>query len=148
MSLSSKEKVGIRSVRNGWLYAIDENGQPKYQVKGEEKPNYELGELRMQILNKLREMGYTVYFGNPKSANCVIRVYKSEKEYGDEEYRILGSCCYTKGQDGKWKSIDRIGEEFGIDFSKHVIRTWFFQDEYWDVSVDFFDTYVKLVKEN
>ena len=104
MSLSIKEKVGIRQVRKGWFYAID--------------------------------------------ANCVIRVYKSEEEYDGEKYRILGAHCYTKAQDGKWKCIDRLGEEYGIDLTKHVIRTWFFQDDSWDVSVDFFDTYVKLVKEN
>ena len=148
MSLSIKEKVGIRNVKCGWFYAIDEGGGPKYQIKGEEKPNFELGELRKQIVDSLKQMGYTVYFGNPRSANCIIRVYKSEEAYGDEKYRILGAHCYTKAQDGKWKCVDRIGEEYGIDFSKHVIRTWFFQDEYWDVSVDFFDTYVKLVKEN
>lgn len=148
MSLSIKEKVEIRSVRVGWFYAIDEDGKPKYPNEKKEKPNYELGEIRKQIIESLQQKGYTVYFGNPRSANCIIRVYKNEEMYDDEKYRILGAHCYTKAKDGKWKCIDRLGEEYGIDFSKHLIRTWFFQDESWDISVDFFDTYVKLVKEN
>lgn len=147
MSLSIKEKLGIRNVRLGWFYAIDEAGKPKYQTASEEKPNYDVGELRKQILETLKHMDYTVYVGNPKSANCIIRVYKSEEEHDGQKYRILGAHCYTKAPDGKWKCIDRMGEEYGIDFSEHVIRTWFFQDDCWDVSVDFFDTYVKLVKE-
>jgi hypothetical protein len=148
MSLSIKNRDGIRKVRKGWFYVIDENGTPKYPNDIEEKPNFELGELRNQIVDTLKQMGYTVNFVNPRSANCIIRVYKSEEAYGKEKYRILGAHCYTKDQNGKWKCIDRLGEEYGVDFSKHVIRAWFFQDEYWDVSVDFFDTYVKLVKEN
>lgn len=148
MSLSIKEKVEIRQVRLGWFYAIDEKGNPKYPNSSEEKPNYEIGELRKQIIEILQKRGYAVYFGNPRSANCIIRVYKSEEEYDGEKYRILGAHCYTKSKDGKWKCIDRLGEEYGIDLTKHIIRTWFFQDDSWDVSVDFFDTYVKLVKEN
>lgn len=148
MSLSVREKVGVRNLRVGWFYAIDKKGKPKYETSSEEKPDYQVGELRKQIFEKLQNMGYTVYVGNPKSANCIIRVYRSEEEYDGEKYRILGAHCYTKAQDGKWKCVDRLGEEYSIDFSKHVIRTWFFQDDSWDVSVDFFDTYVKLVKEN
>ncbi len=147
MSLCIKEKVDVRSVRYGWFYEINEDGQPKYPNDKEEKPNYEVGELRQMVVSKLEEKGYTVYRGKPQSANCIIRVYKEEKEYEDSVYRILGAHCYTKAQDGKWKCIDRLGEEYGIDFSQHMLRTWFFQDEYWDASVDFFDTFVKLVKE-
>lgn len=148
MALSINEKVEVRQIRTGWFYAIDEKGKPKYPSKSEEKPNYEVGELRKQIIAELQKKGYTVYFGNPRSANCIIRVYKSEDEYDGEKYRILGAHCYTKNKDGKWKCIDRLGEEYSIDLTKHVIRTWFFQDDSWDVSVDFFDTFVKLVKEN
>lgn len=148
MSLCIKEKVEIRSVRYGWFYEIDENGQPKYPSVKEEKPNYEVGQLRQMVLKALEEKGYTVYMVKPQKANCIIRVYKEEKEYDGCLYRILGAHCYTKAQDGRWKCIDRLNEEYGIDFSEHVLRTWFFQDEYWDASVDFFDTFVKLVKEN
>ena len=147
MSLSIKEKVGIREVNCGWFYAINENGQPKYPSPNEEKPNYEIGELRKNIVESLQNMGYKVLNCNPKSANCIIRVYKSEEKYESETYRVMGAYCYTKDSEGKWRSIDRIGNEFCIDFSKHIIRTWFFQDEYWDIAADFFDTYVKLVKE-
>lgn len=148
MSLSINEKVEIRNLRFGWFYAIDENGNPKYPNDREEKPNYEVGELRKKIVENLQQRGYQVYLVKPQSANCIIRVYKSEEMYDDEKYRIMGAHCYTKAKEGRWKCIDRMGEEYGIDFTKHVLRTWFFQDDYWDLSVDFFDTYVKLVKEN
>lgn len=147
MSLSIKGKVAIRNLRFGWLYAIDEKGRPKYPNKKEEKPNFEVGEIRKQIFEELKQMGYTVYVGNPKSASCIIRVYKSEEVHEDQKYRIMGAQCYTKAQDGKWKTVDIQGNELVIDFSEHHVRTWFFQDESWEVSVDFFDTYVKLVKE-
>lgn len=148
MPLNVKQKEEIRKIRFGWFYEIDEKGQPKYPSSNEEKPNFEVGQLRKMILEAIEQKGYTVYNGKPQSANCIIRVYKEEKEYEGAKYRILGAHCYTKAQDGRWKCIDRIGEEYGIDFTQHVIKTWFFQDETWDVSVDFFDTFVKLVKEN
>lgn len=147
MSLSIKEKDAIRKLRRGWLYAIDEKGKALYPKKKEEKPNYDVGEIRKQICDDLRQMGYTVYVGNPRAANCIIRVYRSESRHDNQKYRIMGAQCYTKAQEGKWKTVDIQGNEFGIDFAQHVIRTWFFQDESWEVPVDFFDTYVKLVKE-
>lgn len=148
MPLNVKQKEEVRKIRFGWLYEIGKDGQPKYPSKTEEKPNFEVGEIRKMIFDALTSKGYTAYLGKPQSANCIIRVYKEEKEYEGAKYRILGAHCYTKAQDGRWKCIDRIGEEYGIDFNQHVIKTWFFQDESWDVSVDFFDTFVKLVKEN
>lgn len=143
MSLSIKEKDNIRSVKVGWFYVIDENGEAKYPCKLVETPNYEVGELREQIIKIFDKMGYTVRFVNPRYANCIIRVFKSEKEYEDEKYRILGACCYTKVRNGKWIT----GNEYPIDFSTYPVRIWFYQDEYWDVSVDFFDTYVEIVKK-
>ena len=149
MSLNIRQKDDIRKIRLGWFYAINENGEPMYPSQHEEKPNYEVGELRNMIFDTLKQKGFEIFRVKPAAANCIIRVYKEEKEYNDGTvYRILGAHCYTKNSDGRWKCIDRLGEEYGIDFSKHMLRTWFFQDEYWDVSLDFFDTYVKLVKEN
>ena len=147
MSLSIKEKTEVRKVSVGWMYSIDENGNPKYVDANREKPNYEVGEIRKQIIKKLEGKGYKVYFCKPKSANCIIRVYKSEEKYGNETYRILGAHCYTQNSNKKWKSIYKFKDEFGLDFSKDMLRIWFYQDEYWDVFVDFFDTYVKVVKE-
>ena len=148
MPLTEKQKEEIRKIRFGWFYEIDENGQPKYPSKDEEKPNFDVGEIRKLIFQALENRDYIIYKGKPQSANCIIRVYKEEREYEGSKYRIMGAHCYTKAQDGKWKSIDRIGEEFGFDFNQHEMKIWLFQDETWDVSVDFFDTYVKIVKEN
>lgn len=147
MSLTLQERNELRKLKSVWSYAINEDGNPMYPNDFEEKPNYEIGKLRRMIFEQIEKLGYTINQTNPKQANCIIRVYNDEKEYEDGKYRILGMHCYLKNQTGQWKCIDRMGTEFEIDFSKHVIRIWFFQDEYWDVSVDFFDTYVKLVKE-
>ena len=74
-------------------------------------------------------------------ANPSIR--SGNGEYEDEKYRILGACCYTKVRNGNWIT----GNEYPIDFSTYPVRKWFYQDECWDVSVDFFDTYVEIVKK-
>lgn len=148
MAINIKQKEDVRKVNFGWFYAINEKGEPKYLNKRDEKPNYEIGQIRQLVFGLLKQKGFQIYPVKPPSANCIIRVYKDEKKYNDgTKYRMLGAYCYTKGSDGRWHCIDKQGSECGIDFSKHTIRTWFFQDEYWDVNVDFFDTYVKLVKE-
>ena len=150
MLLSKKEKEEIRNVRNGWFYAIDEKGAPKYPNDIEEKPNYEVDEIRKQIIEILQQMNYKVYSVNsPKFANCIIRVYKSEQNYDNEKYRILGGQCYTRTLKGKWKCLDWMGDEYNIDFSGtgYVDNAMFYQDDHWDLSVDFVDMYVKLVKE-
>ena len=146
MPLNNKQKDDVRRIRLGWFYSIDEKGEPLYQVKMDEKPNYDVGQIRKMIFEQLESRGMTIYKVKPPSANCIIRVYRDEKEYSDgTRYRIMGAHCYTKSSDGRWRCIDRLDEEYGLDFSEHKIRTWFFQDEYWDISVDFFDTYVKIV---
>ena len=146
MSLSIREKETVQLQKCNWIYSIDKKGAPLYKAsKSSDRPNYESRELKQMILDMLKELGYKVYFVKPQSANCIIRVYKDEKTYkGDgATYRILGAKCYTKTSNGKWCSND----ETVLDFAQHIIRVWFFQDEYWDVSVDFFDAYVKLVKD-
>lgn len=147
MSLSIKQKQEIRNIKFGWFYSINENGAPHRELSAEKAPNYEVGQLRQMVLKSIRDKGYNFYHVKPNSANCIIRVYKEEKVFDGTKYRFLGAHCFTKAQDGKWYAMSKNGEEFGIDFTKHEIRIWFFQDEYWDASVDFFDTFVKLVKE-
>lgn len=147
MALNIKQKQEIRDIKFGWFYSIDEKGEPLRETPGEKTPNYDVGQLRQMVLKSIQDRGYKYYNVRPNSANCIIRVYKEEKVFDGTKYRFLGAHCYTKGQDSKWHAMSRIGEEFGLDFTKHEIRVWFFQDEYWDASVDFFDTFVKLVKE-
>lgn len=146
MPLSIKHKEEVQHQRCNWNYAIDKDGNQLYKnPKGSDNPNYESRELKQIILDMLKERGYKVYFVKPQSANCIIRVYKDEKTYKEDgiTYRLLGAMCYTKNSNGKWCGC----EGNVLDFTQHVMRVWFFQDEYWDVSVDFFDTYVKLVKD-
>lgn len=149
MALKIAQKNEIRNVNYGWIYSTtDQEKKLLRKTISENNPNYDVGQMRQMAFRRIEEKGYKIYKERPQAANCIIRVYKDEKIYEGTIYRLLGVNCFTKGQDGKWYTVGTNGEDFLIDFAEHKIRVWFFQDEYWDVSVDFFDTFVKIVKEN
>ena len=146
MGLNTRQKEEVRQVGWKWFYRLDENGNPVGVKKGEENFSISLKQLKEKAINELEEKGYTCYLAKPNAANCIIRVYHDEKEYDGDTYRFFGVYCFTKAQNGRW-TCGCEGSSFEIDFTKLEKRIWFFQDEYWDVSLDFFDVYVKLVKE-
>lgn len=148
MPLNTTQKKEIRNIKYGWFYSIDSHGAPLHETSSEKTQNHDLGALRQIVLKNITDRGYRIYNVKPQSANCIIRVYRDEKLYEGTKYRFLGAHCFTKGQDSKWHSVGANGDEFMLDFTKHEIRVWFYQDEYWDASVDFFDTFVKIVKED
>ena len=146
--LNAEQKKEIREVKCGCCYEIDAAGKLVGLEDKEIAKNPDLIAVRRLLIQKLTIIGYTVNFVKPHQANCIIRVHKAEKEHNGQKYCVIGGNCFVKDWiDGKWRSISGSGSEFELDFAKCRRRIWFCQDDYWEPELDFFDTYVKLVKE-
>ncbi|MBQ7410411.1 MAG: hypothetical protein IJW20_03405 [Clostridia bacterium] len=148
MILTAEQKEEIREILLWSFYLVDEHGKPANPIQGKEYLDLRWDQIRREIMNQLEKKGYEVQFVKPSQANCVIRVFNDVKTYEyDNKYRILGGNCFVKDITGKWISESSLGNPFELDYEKHELRVWFFQDEYWMVKVNFFDTYVKLTRK-
>lgn len=98
-------------------------------------------EIKKIILDKLQNVGLSkIECVKPYRANCIIRVYQQlDYRYEDLIISMYGVKCYIKPN-----KIWITDNNSRIDFSKCIIRRWFFQDEYVDHDCDFFDCYVKI----
>lgn len=148
MILTAEQKEEIREILVWSFYLVDEHGKPANPIQGKTYLDLRWDQIRRKIMNQLEKKGYEVQFVKPSHANCVIRVFNDVKTYEyDNKYRILGGNCFVKDITGKWISESSLGDPFELDYEKHELRVWFFQDEYWMVKVNFFDTYVKLTRK-
>lgn len=149
MGLNQQQKEEVRRLELSWFYTLDNEGKPVLYAGKESEPfKFNLERIRKQMIDKITKKGYIVEFVSPKDANCVIRTYRNENaKYDGGEYRLLGAHCYVKqGASGKWYSENRDGALYELTYDEHIIKVWFFQDEYNCFKVDYFDTYVKLTK--
>lgn len=148
MIFTPDQKEEIREVKLWGFYLLDEKGNPANPIPGKSYPDLRWDQIRRDLIKQLQDKGYNVKFVKPSQANCVIRVFNDVKKYeSDGKYRILGGNCFTKDITGKWIGESNVCDEFELDYEKHELKIWFFQDEYWMVKVNFFDTYVKLTKK-
>lgn len=148
MLLTADQKEEIRGVKLWGFYLLDKDGKPANPIPGKSYPNLRWDQIRQELIKQLEEKGYEVKFVKPSAANCVIRVYNDVKTYEfDNKYRILGGNCFTKDITGKWIGESSLCDDFELDYEKHELKVWFYQDEYWMVRVNFFDTYVSLKRK-
>lgn len=147
MIFTKEQKEKIRKVRLWSFYMMNETGKPAHPNSKKQYLDLRWDQIRARLITQLEELGYEVQFVKPSQANCIIRVYNDVKSYGCEKYRILGGNCFLKDGTGCWKSESDRGDFFELNYEQHELKIWFFQDESWDVRVNFFDTYVKLKKK-
>lgn len=95
------------------------------------------------VVQAIMQEGFSCVRCDPRSSNCVIRVFSSDRTYEKARYKIVGAEVYTKNHDGKWYTGTK-SEPVKLDLRKCTQRVWFYQDEYWDAELDFFDTYMKV----
>lgn len=142
--LTPKQKEKIRNIGIYEYSSSEENGKP-LTYKGQEFHMLSCDEIRKEVLNKILRVGFSkVNFVNPARANCVVRVFVLKHFKYDNElvYNIYGAHCFTR-KNGRWVSRSQ-DSSFELDYAKCIIRHWFFQDEYADFELDFFDTYVHV----
>ncbi len=148
MIFTAEQKEKIREVKLWSFYLLDTDGKPANPLPKREYLDLRWDQIRKNLIDQLEELGYEVQFVKPSQANCIIRVFNDVKTYeNDGKYRILGGNCFIKDATGKWISESSLCDLFELDYEKHELKVWFFQDEYWMVRVNFFDTYVKLKKK-
>ena len=98
-------------------------------------------EIKENLLKSLQKVGLRkIEQVKPYNANCIIRVYqKLNHKYESNFISLYGVQCFIKTNE-IWTTQNNIR----INFSKCIIRSWLFQDEYIDFDCDFFDCYVKI----
>lgn len=146
MIFTASQKKKIREVKLWSFYSMDKSGNLTFLNHRKEMSDLNWEQIRKKLINQLEEIGYEVKFVKPSQANCVIRVFNDVKSYENQKYRILGGNCFIKDVNGTWLSGSDRGNTFELNYEYHELKIWFFQDESWDVRVNFFDTYVKLKK--
>lgn len=143
MALNKSQKKQIRRIGGCKCYGLDDAGKPMY-TDVTQVPS--MLKLRHDMIRKLEEAGYEVKFVKPENANCFIRVFKNGGfQYQGDDTCLYGGYCYVKSSMcGRWTTEGNSGWEVPARYDKHVVRQWFYQDDYEDVETDFFDTYVML----
>ena len=147
MIFTKEQKARIREMKLWDFYLLDKAGNPANKNSKRVFMDLRWDQLRKRLIEQIEELGYEVKFVKPSQANCIIRVFNDVKTYENAKYRIIGGNCFMKNPNGAWMSESGRGDSFELHYEQHEIRVWFFQDEYWDVKVNFFDTYVKIVKK-
>ena len=145
MMFSKEQRQKVRKIHKKWMMALDCEGKLMAYQRHAEAVEYDAMSIRKMLIQEIEQLGFKVEVVKPIFANCIIRVYHDTKKYEHENYHMSGGMCYMLNSMGEWVT-ECNGMEHEIDFAKMEKRVWFYQDEYWDVSLDFFDTYVRLVK--
>lgn len=148
MIFTRVQKEEIRELKIWDFYLLNKEGKPANPRPNREYLDLRWDQIRRRLISLLEKEGYEVQFVKPSQSNCVIRVFNDVKTYENQnQYRVLGGNCFIKDPNGNWTSKSDTGNTFELNYEQHEIRVWFLQDEYWDVKVNFFDTYVKLKKK-
>lgn len=143
MALNKSQKKQIRGIGFIKCYGLDDAGKPMYT---DDFHIPSMLRLKHEMLKRLEVAGYEVNLVKPENANCFIRVFKNGGfSYQDDTNCLYGAFCYVKSTVcGRWTTEGNSGWEIPARYDKHVVRHWFYQDDYEDVETDFFDIYVML----
>lgn len=104
-------------------------------------------QITESIFKQILDCGFSkVEKVSPDNANCIIRVFQKlhqEHEF-DVVFNLYGADCFVRSANAWISECESHDNTFQLNYTKHLIDQWLYQDEKVTFETDFMDVYVKV----